>query len=162
METIPRVDRWINVCIEKELSPQWHVSVARAFGIGHRNRPAAARLHRFAKQCGQARTLCWYIFYGTPRRFVPTPVRAHLRGAHLWARQPNAKRVSSSAAIDDSRITSPGKSRRGGRKASAYHVSQYFLGVNILDFSLSYPHTHTPKMQYSHIPHFGGVQKRCG
>ena len=86
--------------------------------------------------------------YASPRRTLPATSRRYVATTPA-SRQPNAKRVSSSAANDDSEITLPAKGRRGDPKTPVRRVSERFVGVSILDFythALSYPHTHIPTM----------------
>ena len=69
------------------------------------------------------------------------------------SRQPNAKRVSSSAASDDFEITLPAKGRRGGPKTPARRVSECFVEVNIRASRIPHPASHI-----SHLTSRPGVK----
>ncbi len=108
-----------------ELLPQWHISVARAFGIGlplaaqlrrwHWNRPAAARTSRPSP--GMA-GICMHVHPGRGRAARPatSQFQRPLRGNPM----PNAfhprRRLTTLV------ITSPANGRRGGSKTPARHT----------------------------------------
>ncbi len=147
-----------------ELLPQWHISVARAFGIGlplaaqlrrwHWNRPAAARTSRPSP--GMA-GICMHVHPGRGRAARPatSQFQRPLRGNPM----PNAfhprRRLTTLV------ITSPANGRRGGSKTPARRVLECFDGVNILDLyrhTLTYPTwgkqkitrpTHTGSIDYN-------------
>ena len=114
---------------------QWRFSVARAFGIGHWNRPAAARLHRFAKQCGQARTsrpslgmagICMHVHprRGHAARTATSQFQRPLRGNPM----PNA--FHPRRRLTTLRLHRLAKAAEEAPKTPAHPVLECFVGVN--------------------------------